>query len=179
MVTLKNDRILSFTEGKSIIEDQRKHRSKVKNMVTQLETQNQSLYDTDYNLWVLETVEKLEDKDLENLDWENLIEEVLDLSRRDKRKIESLLMRLIEHLLILHYWDSEKERNRGHWEREIFNFRLQINRLLADSPSLNNYLQDQFDSCYEDGRKMASKHSQLDIKYFSRKIDRTPRTNIR
>ena len=83
-------------------------------MVAELIKNKQDLYDTDYNLWVLETVKKLEKRDLDSLDWDNLIEEVLDLSRRDKRKLESLLMRLIEHLLILKYWDLERERNRGH-----------------------------------------------------------------
>ncbi|MGI0479664.1 DUF29 domain-containing protein [Geminocystis sp. CENA526] len=135
-------------------------------MVAQLIKNQTNLYDADYNLWILETIKKLENRDFNSVDWENLIEEVLDLSRRDKRKLESLLMRLIEHLLILNYWDFERERNRGHWEREIFNFRKQINRLLIDSPSLKNHLRDQFDLCYEDGRKIASKHSQLPLNTF-------------
>jgi hypothetical protein len=138
-------------------------------MLEELKTEGKNLYETDYNLWVLDTVQKLENRDLDSLDWENLIEEVLDLSKRDKRKLESLLMKLIEHLLILHYWDYERERNRGHWEREIFNFRKQINRLLTDSPSLNNYLRDKLNSCYEDGRKIASKHSQLPLNTFPEK----------
>ncbi len=137
-------------------------------MVAELIKQK-NLYETDYNLWVLETVKKLQSRDFSALDLENLIEEVDDLSRRDKRKIESHLMTLIEHLLILQYWQAEKERNRGHWEREIFNYRKQINRLLADSPSLNNYLGDEFKSCYVDGRKMASKHSQLPLNTFPEK----------
>ncbi len=78
-------------------------------MVAELNINAKSLYDTDYNLWVIKTVQQLKNKDLESLDWENLIEEVLDLSRRDKRKMESLLTRLIEHLLKLGYWESEKE----------------------------------------------------------------------
>ncbi|AIE75999.1 hypothetical protein D082_34710 [Synechocystis sp. PCC 6714] len=52
-------------------------------MVVELRKTNTSLYETDYNLWVLETVAKLQNKDLDDLDWENLIEEVEDLSRRD------------------------------------------------------------------------------------------------
>jgi len=135
-------------------------------MVAELRKTNKSLYETDYNLWVLEMVEKLKKQEFSGLDLANLIEEVEDLSRRDKRKIESLLMKLIEHLLILQYWKTEKERNRGHWEREIFNYRKQINRLLVDSPSLNNYLGDELKSCYLDGRKMASKHSQLPLSTF-------------
>jgi len=135
-------------------------------MVAELIKNKQDLYDTDYNLWVLETVKKLEKRDLDSLDWDNLIEEVLDLSRRDKRKLQSLLMRLIEHLLILKYWDLERERNRGHWQGEIINFRKQIKRILKDSPSLKPYLQDVFEECYQNGRDIAYQHSLLTLDTF-------------
>ncbi|MBE9223649.1 DUF29 domain-containing protein [Cyanobacterium stanieri LEGE 03274] len=135
-------------------------------MVMQLQTDHKSLYDTDYNLWVLETVKKLEKKDLDSLDWENLIEEVLDLSKRDKRKIESLLMRLIEHLLKLQYWDEEKDRNKGHWQGEIRNFRKQIKRLLKDSPSLKPYLEEILGEFYQDAREIVSDRSQLPLNIF-------------
>jgi len=135
-------------------------------MVAELIKNQTNLYDTDYNLWVLDTVEKLENRDLDSLDWENLIEEVLGLSRSDKRKLESLLTRLIEHLLKLGYWETEKERNRGNWEGEIANFRKQIKRLLKDSPSLKPYLKDFFEECYQDSREIASKRSQLPLNTF-------------
>ncbi|MEY2984325.1 MAG: hypothetical protein RLZZ568_942 [Cyanobacteriota bacterium] len=138
-------------------------------MLSELRKTNKNLYETDYNLWALETATKLKSQDLDGLDWDNLIEEVEDLSRRDKRRMESLLMKLIGYLLILRYWQIEKERNRGHWEREIFNYRKQINRLLMDSPSLNNYLASEFNACYMGGRKMVSKHSQLPLSTFPEK----------
>lgn len=75
-------------------------------MVAELRKTNTSLYETDYNLWILETVQKLQCRDLENLDWEYLIEEVLSLSRRDRHKLASLLTRLFEHLLKLGYENS-------------------------------------------------------------------------
>jgi hypothetical protein len=78
-------------------------------------------------------------------------------------------MRLIEHLLILQYWDSEKERNRGHWQREILNFRLEIMAELEDSPSLKNYLHSKFINCYQKGCKLASQHSLLPIETFPEK----------
>lgn len=130
-------------------------------MVAESKQAQKNLYDTDYNLWILETVKQLENRELEALDWENLIDEVWDLSKREKRTIESLLLKLFEHLLILQYWKSGAERNRGHWEREITSFRLQIIRQLEDSPSLKHHLKDWFQQCYQDGRKLASKHSQL------------------
>jgi len=134
-------------------------------MVAELIKQK-SLYETDYNLWVLEMVEKLKKQEFSGLDLANLIEEVEDLSRRDKRKIESLCMKLIEHLLIFKYWQAEKARNRGHWQREIKNFRKQIARILEDSPSLRGYLQERFSRCYKDGRELSADHSQLPLSTF-------------
>ena len=135
-------------------------------MVREFQQLAQSLYETDYNLWVLDTVAKLQAKDFHSLDLENLIEEVLDLSKRDKRKLESLLIRLFEHLLKLKYWESEKERNKGHWAREITNFRLQITRLLEDSPSFKSHLDNKLEKLYQDGCNLASKRSQLPLNTF-------------
>ncbi|MGI0479662.1 DUF29 domain-containing protein [Geminocystis sp. CENA526] len=138
-------------------------------MVAQLVKKQTNLYDTDYNLWILETVKKLENRDLDSLDWENLIEEVLGLSRSDKRKLESLLMRLIEHLLKLGYWETEKERNRGHWEGEIRNFRKQIKKELKVSPSLKRYLHEIFEESYQDSREIVCDKSQLPMSIFPEK----------
>ncbi|MBL1210472.1 DUF29 domain-containing protein [Geminocystis sp. GBBB08] len=138
-------------------------------MVAQLIKNHTNLYDTDYNLWILETVKKLEDRDFNSVDWENLIEEVLGLSRSDKRKLESLLMRLIEHLLTLGYWESEKERNQAHWQGEIRNFRKQIKKELKASPSLKPYLQHIFEESYQDSREIVSDKSQLPLNIFPEK----------
>jgi hypothetical protein len=135
-------------------------------MVTELRKTNKSLYETDYNLWILETVKKLQCRDVEGLDWENLIDEVLSLSKSDKRKLESLLMRLMEHLLKLGYWETEKERNRNHWKGEIINFRKQIKRLLKDSPSLKPHLSSVFKECYQDARDVVSQISDLPLSTF-------------
>jgi len=77
-------------------------------------TQGQSLYDVDYHLWLLETLKQLEANALEALDIEHLIEEILDLSRREKRRLDSLLTRLLEHLLKLKYWQTERDYNHNH-----------------------------------------------------------------
>jgi hypothetical protein len=135
-------------------------------MVPELKHRSKSLYDTDYHLWVLETVEQLQNRDLDALDWENLIDEVLDLSRREKRRLESLLTRLFEHLLKLKYWESERNLNRNHWQREIRSFRKQINRDLKASPSLKGYLSAQLFDLYQDARELVSDVSGLSASQF-------------
>jgi len=138
----------------------------MKNQHAKLVSTCTQLYELDYNLWALETAKQLQSKNFAGLDMDNLLEEVLDLSQREKNKLESLLIRLWEHLLKWRYWESELERNRGHWEAEILNFRLQINRLLKRSPSLNTFAEQVLSDCYLDGRKIASKRSQLPLDTF-------------
>ena len=135
-------------------------------MVTEFITKTTTLYDTDYHLWVLETVKQLENREFSALDLENLIEEVGGLSRRDKQKLESLLTRLLEHLLKLTYWQAEIPNNQNHWRGEIRNFRKQIKRLLKASPSLRQYLQEIFDECYQDSREIISDRTQLPLNHF-------------
>lgn len=53
-------------------------------MLIECKQATKNLYDTDYYLWVVETVKQLENKEFESLDLQNLIEEVSDLSRREK-----------------------------------------------------------------------------------------------
>lgn len=127
---------------------------------------NKNLYDTDYHLWLVKTVKRLENKEFDALDLPNLVEEVSDLSRREKRKLESLLTRLFEHLLKLKYWESERSLNQGHWEAEILNFRKKISKELKASPSLKPYLLEIFEECYQDGREIASKRSQMSLDIF-------------
>jgi hypothetical protein len=124
------------------------------------------LYKTDYYLWVRDTVKQLQNKEFQSLDLQNLIEEISDLGRRDKRKLKSLLRNLIEHLLKLKYWESQRSHNHRHWQAEIVNFRKQIKDQLDDSPSLKTYLQEVFLESYQDGREIASMRSGLPLKVF-------------
>jgi hypothetical protein len=85
---------------------------------------------------------------------ENLIEEVATLGRSEKHVLESLLVRLFEHLLKLSYWESERDYNGKHWKAEIRIFRQKLRRQLKDSPSLKPYLVSIFEDCYQAGCKM-------------------------
>ena len=135
-------------------------------MVAKSKQTQKDLYETDYNLWVVETVKTLEKQKWDFVDWENLIEEVSDLSRRSKKKLKSLLRNLLEHLLKISYWQTEIPRNQSHWKGEIRNFRKQIKDELEDSPSLKNYLHDILEECYQDAKEIVSDKSQLPLDEF-------------
>lgn len=124
------------------------------------------LYQKDYHLWVETTVRQLQAGHFETVDWENLIEEVADLSRRERDKLKSLLTRLFEHLLKLAYWESERNYNARHWQAEIANFRWQIQELLAESPSLKPFLREILGKCYQNARKITIIRTELPATTF-------------
>ena len=101
----------------------------------------EKLYDRDYNLWQQQEIAALRDRDSERLDWENLLIEIQEVGKSQKRALKNYTQRLIEHILKIKYWEAERARNLPHWRIEVRNFREQILDLLEDSPSLKNYLE--------------------------------------
>lgn len=62
-----------------------------------------NLYEKDYYLWLKTTLSQLQKKDLADLDWEHLIEEIESLENEQKHKVESYLRQLLIHLLLISY----------------------------------------------------------------------------
>lgn len=131
-------------------------------MQSEVKAKRPSLYDTDYQLWLDQTVAQLKVQDFSQIDLENLIEEIESLGRSDKRAISSYLMRLCEHLLKIKYWESERKTCLRGWKLEVRNFRLQVQAILKDSPSLRNHLRENFLVEYQNGRKLFLDSSELD-----------------
>jgi hypothetical protein len=99
-----------------------------------------ALYNRDFNLWIQKTVSDLKNKDMNAIDWSNLIDEIEGMGKSERRALQSYLERLIEHLLKLKYWEAERARCEKGWKIEIIEFRSRIESILSDSPSLKNYL---------------------------------------
>ncbi len=106
------------------------------------------LHNQDLNLWLEEIATSIKNRDFENMDWDGLLEEIEDMGASEKRALRSYTRRLIDHILKLKYWDSEKYYNQKHWEREVVNFRYEIRQILKESPSLKNYLQQNYQDWY-------------------------------
>ncbi|MBE9055856.1 DUF29 domain-containing protein [Sphaerospermopsis sp. LEGE 08334] len=121
--------------------------------MTKLSVKN--LYQTDFALWVENTISKLKSQDYSHVDWENLIEEIETLGGRDRRELESRLTTLFEHLLKRRYVNLP-ECYRG-WDVTISRTQQELKRIFRDSPSLRNYYLTVVDECYQDAVKNMSK----------------------
>jgi hypothetical protein len=108
------------------------------------------LYDRDFNLWVEATKNAIQNRDFENMDWDNLFDEIDDMGKSEKRSLESYLERLIAHVLKLQYWEAEKEQNYKHWKVEIINFRRRIKRLIKQNPSFKPLLTQMYPEVFQD-----------------------------
>jgi hypothetical protein len=65
----------------------------------ELKTQSlKELYEKDFYLWVLENLKLLKNKEFELVDWENLLEEIEYMARKELRSVISLMAVIMEHL---------------------------------------------------------------------------------
>jgi hypothetical protein len=122
-----------------------------------------TLYDTDFNQWIEEQVQRLRDRQLDRLDIENLIEEIESLGKSDKRQLKSRLEVLLHHLL---KWQYQAAQRTGSWQGTIAEQRRRIRDLLLDSPSLKSYVEGLSKDCYADARYQASLETGLSLEDF-------------
>ncbi|NEP13201.1 MAG: DUF29 domain-containing protein [Symploca sp. SIO2C1] len=125
-----------------------------------------SLYEQDFYLWLQATTKLLQQRQLEQLDLDNLIEELESMGRREKREVKSRLIILIEHLLKVQYWEAEKERNTRGWRNTIIEQQRQLELSLEDNPSLKNVLADSFLDCYQKSRQDTLRKYELPSEIF-------------
>lgn len=124
-------------------------------MVTPIEQlgRESELYQKDYNLWIERTIKLIQEKNFNQVDWENVVEELESLGKSDKRELRNRLVVLLEHLLKLAYWEAERDNNQRGWRATIREQRRQIQVLLEDSPSLKSFLTNIFSQCYASARE--------------------------
>ena len=117
------------------------------------------LYEHEYDRWLTEMVKLLKNRDLEKLDYDNLIEELETLGRSEKNAVKSLLLQIIVHLMLYQFWQLEKERNANHWAGEIITFRVQLEDKLTTN--LRNYLADELGKIYQNALLIVQKKLNL------------------
>ncbi|MEO0406360.1 MAG: DUF29 domain-containing protein [Cyanobacteria bacterium P01_A01_bin.135] len=122
-----------------------------------------TLYDTDYMQWLTTTVDQLRHQDYNHVDWANLIEEIEDMGKRERRSLESNLTILLLHLL---KWKYQSNKRTGSWAGSIALHRRRIRKVLKDSPSLKLQLEKMLPEAYKDAINQAAAETQLPANTF-------------
>ena len=130
-----------------------------------------NLYETDFNLWIEQTVKQLKNGQIQDLDIENLIEEVQSIGSNYKREIKSRLIVLIMHLLKYKYQPKKKTKS---WISTIITQRNELELVLENSPSLTPFLKENISECYQKARKNAARETKLPLTTFPLECPFTP-----
>jgi predicted DNA-binding ribbon-helix-helix protein len=121
------------------------------------------LYEQDFCLWAEQIAQLLRSGHFSEIDLENLIDEVQDMSRSQKRALLSNLRVIILHLLKYKYQPDNRSNS---WLSSIREHRTRIEDSFRDSPSLRVYIQEMFTICYENARKQAVDETSLPLDVF-------------
>ena len=120
-------------------------------------------YSTDFSDWTRQTAQLLRERRWHEVDLANLIDEVEDLGKSERRAIASQLTRLLLHLLKWHY---QPQRRSDSWLDSITDARTQIDLAIKDSPSLKGYPAEQLEDSYRRARRQAATQTKLEISVF-------------
>ena len=118
-----------------------------------------TLYDEDFVIWTERQAEALRQAAREGsnlpLDFDNLAEEIEDLGREIRHKVESLVHQILVHLLKLGCSTALEPRLK--WRTEIDEFRRQLRRQLRDNPTLRARLDEIIDDEQPEAFKAAAR----------------------
>ena len=122
-----------------------------------------TLYDTDFNSWIQEHILLLKESRFSELDINNLIEELEDMAKKNRKELVNRFVILIAHLL---KWQYQPNMRSNSWSSTIDEQRDQINDELDDNPSLKNYTIEAIEKAYSRSVKLAIKDTKLPITIF-------------
>jgi hypothetical protein len=134
-----------------------------------------SLYEQDYYLWVQHTIKLLRDGQFSELDIPNLIEEVEDMGKSERRSVESNLEIILMQLLKYKYQPQSRSHS---WRYTILEHRDRLDKVFADSPSLAAYFRQVFEHCYVKARRKAATETGLAIEMFPTESPFTPEETL-
>ncbi len=123
----------------------------------------ETLYDLDFSLWLEKTADLLKNRQLDQLDYEHLIEEIEAMGRSEKEALESNLEILLMHLL---KWKYQPNKRSNSWQYSITEHCLRLKKAFKKSPSLKGYFENVFEECYQNARLLASKDTGLEKEIF-------------
>ena len=131
-------------------------------MTTEIAGTTPSLYEKDYLAWLEATADAIRRENLSAVAWDNLLEEIEDMGRRERKSFKSNLIVLL-HLL---KWQFQPQYRSNSWKGTIVEHRRRILESLEESPSLRSSLEEVLARAYQDAVR------------FGRSGDRTTREKL-
>ena len=122
-------------------------------------------YEQDFVGWLNTQAELLKTGKVNELDIKNLVEEIEAMGRSEKRELENRMIILVMRLL---KWTFQPNYQSRSWANTINEQRRRIGRVIKDSPSLKNSLNDTewFNDIWQSALYQAVSETGLDIKIF-------------
>ena len=122
-------------------------------------------YEQDFVGWLNTQAELLKTGKVNELDIKNLVEEIEAMGRSEKRELENRMIILVMHLL---KWTFQPNYQSRSWANTINEQRRRIGRVIKDSPSLKNSLNDTewFNDIWQSALYQAVSETGLGIKIF-------------
>lgn len=121
------------------------------------------LYDEDFYAWSMMTAALLRQRRFAEIDIAHLAEELEDMGKRERRALESHIRNVTLHLL---KWRYQPKKRRASWRQSIRNGRIEIQKLLRDSPSLAGYVPRMLEDEYSAARADAIDETGLSEETF-------------
>lgn len=122
-----------------------------------------SLYETDVVGWAEHNAKALLERRFDDVDWDNVAEEILDVGRSEANGLRSQLFQVLVHMLKVKYQPGKHERS---WDMSILEHRDRAQIRLRDNPSLKPRLDDIMLDAYRLARARASKQTGIDLSMF-------------
>ncbi len=111
------------------------------------------LYHEDLWSWAQQQIEAMKRRDLDAIDWDNVIEEIGDVAGRDEDAWVSYCKNVVSHLLKIHH--SPKSPDLNHWRKEIEDWRGEMHGKLDRNPGMKGKLSELLEGAWRRGREIA------------------------
>ncbi|MDO9247750.1 MAG: DUF29 domain-containing protein [Phenylobacterium sp.] len=114
------------------------------------------LYALDFFAWTQDQADALRRRSVNEIDWENLLEEVESLGRQERSELRSHLVILLTHLL---KWRFQPQRRSRSWALTVAEQRGEAQRVLRENPSLKPQIDGLIRDAYETARLRAARET--------------------
>lgn len=123
----------------------------------------ESEYEADFSRWAKQQATHLKKKEFSQLDIDNLIEEIEDLSKREKQRLGSHLEILLMRKLKIDYQPGMRTTS---WDASIKEATFKAQKTLKENPSLKPKLKEIFSDAYFSARLKAVMETGLEENTF-------------